>query len=120
MHTDGSLALFVVRGLGLAIVLVAMVALASDLFRETSSEIERELDHELAQAVVGRLQPATAVAFVLIGTAPFWLPATGVLPKLAAQSLLVLTLFACSIAAVRGVTATRRATRSIPTPRSLW
>jgi diguanylate cyclase (GGDEF)-like protein len=92
---------FVVRGIGLAIVLVAMVAVANELFAEWEPHNGPTRYNRLRAAVAGPLEPATAAAFVMLGSAIFWLPAKGIWPRRAAQCLLLATLVVCAIAAAR-------------------
>jgi diguanylate cyclase (GGDEF)-like protein len=101
LNTSASWRSFVVRGAGLAIVLVSTVAWASDLFREEVGLRENMRQRAVEELAIGRLEPATAVAFILLGTALFWLPSAGVWPKRTAQCLLLTTLFISSIAVAR-------------------
>jgi diguanylate cyclase (GGDEF)-like protein len=94
---------FVVRGIGLAIVLVATVAVANELFRDAKANPTMAGYDQLRARAFSPLEPATAAAFVMLGSALFWLPSSGAWPRRAAQCLLLATLFVSTIAAARSL-----------------
>ncbi len=100
-RTSGRWRVVVVRTLSLAVVMVSMVALAEDIFRDHSAATPASTRAKIGPGAQDGLEPATAAAFVMLGSAIFWLPAVGRSPRLVAQCLLLGTMFIASIAAAR-------------------
>ena len=83
LRESGRWHLIVVRGAGLIIVLVSMIAVASNLFREPVPHSEMTRYDRMYAVAFSPLEPATAAAFVMLGSALFWLPSTGAWPSCA-------------------------------------